>query len=226
MIWWPSIKISTTTFFSNKISVQLLLISNCLEERIEDLCKLSFFLHPIQKLLQESFGFLDCSNPKEIRRLSRSLKKQQHIYYLFLATERPELDNYYTIVCDPYFFSFLGFFFIYYYHIFGFFLNLSQLSIDRTIWFPKKENFCNTIYWVLNSQFCSLPHQALKWYSLNFSHNPIFFLMISQNWSLCDCCKKILSEFSGLAICGVTSKNCKQTAACSIEKATTLSLTC
>ena len=108
------------------------------------------------------------------------------------------------------------------------YLSLNSQSIELYGFQKTKRKFLQHNLSILGftTQFCSLPHQALKWYSLNFSHNPIFFLMISQNWSLCDCCNKILSEFLGLAICGVTSKNYKQTAACSIKKATTRALTC
>ena len=132
-------------------------------------------------------------------------------------------------------FSCLGFLLIYYYLstiilVFppSISLSLNSQSIELYGFQKTKRKFLQHNLSILGftTQFCSLPHQALKWYSLNFSHNPIFFLMISQNWSLCDCCNKILSEFLGLAICGVTSKNCKQTAACNIEKATTLALTC
>jgi len=156
---------SPTTNFSNKISVQLLcLIAWRRESKI--CVSLVFFYIQSKNYYKNHLVSLTARTPKRFVVSLAVSKNNSNIYYLFLATERPELDNYYTIVCDPYFFSFLGFFLIYYYyHIFGFFLNLSQLSIDRTIWFPKKENFCNTIYWVLNSQFCSLPHQALKWYS-------------------------------------------------------------
>jgi len=114
VIWWPSIKISTTTFFSNKISVQLLLISNCLEERIEDLCKLSFFLHPIQKNTRRFWFPYDCCNPKRLGNLFGSLKKQTTFSTIyFWQLNNLNWINYYSLW--SLFFLFLVFFLIYYY---------------------------------------------------------------------------------------------------------------
>jgi len=175
-------------------------MSNCLEERIEDLCKLSFFLHPIQKITTR-IRFPWLLAPK--RFISLAVYKKTSTFTSIYFWQVNNLNWITTIVCDPYFFSFLGFF-IYNYHIFGFFLNLSQLSINRTIWFPKKRKF---LQHNLSTEFYSVllpPSSSSKVILLISPTIQFFFLMISQNWPLlCNCCK-ILSEFLGLVIC-VTS---------------------
>ena len=135
MIWWPSIEIPTKKF-SNKISVQLLcLIAWRRESKI--CVSLVFFLHPIQKITTR-IRFPWLLAPK--RFISLAVYKKTSTFTSIYFWQVNNLNWITTIVCDPYFFSFLGFF-IYNYHIFGFFLNLSQLSINRTIWFPKKRKF-------------------------------------------------------------------------------------
>ena len=100
---------SPTTNFSNKISVQLLcLIAWRRESKI--CVSLVFFYIQSKNYYKNHLVSLTARTPKRFV-VSLAVSKNNHnIYYLFLATERPELDNYYTIVCDPYFFSFLGFF--------------------------------------------------------------------------------------------------------------------
>ena len=147
MIWWPSIEIPTKKF-SNKISVQLLcLIAWRRESKI--CVSLVFFLHPIQKITTR-IRFPWLLAPK--RFISLAVYKKTSTFTSIYFWQVNNLNWITTIVCDPYFFSFLGFF-IYNYHIFGFFLNLSQLSINRTIWFPKKKKIFATQfkYWVLLS---------------------------------------------------------------------------
>merc|ERR1711936_643841 len=113
------------TNFSNKISVQLLcLIAWRRESKI---CVSLVFFYIQSKNYYNNLVSLTARTPKRFVSLAVS-KNNNNIYYLFLATERPELDNYYTIVCDPYFFLFLGFFLIYYYYHIFFPQSLSTLN--------------------------------------------------------------------------------------------------
>lgn len=113
-------------------------MSDCLEERIEDLCKLSFFLHPIQKITTRIW-FPWLLAPKRFVSLAAVSKNNHNIYYLFLATERPELDNYYYSLWSL-FFSFLGFF-----DILPYFLVFSSISLNsqsiELYGFQKKKIF-------------------------------------------------------------------------------------
>jgi len=130
---------SPTTNFSNKISVQLLcLIAWRRESKI--CVSLVFFYIQSKKLLYKNLVSLTARTPKRFVSLAVS-KNNNNIYYLFLATERPELDNYYTIVCDPYFFSFLGFF----WYTTTIFLVFSSISLNsqsiELYGFQKKKIF-------------------------------------------------------------------------------------
>jgi len=139
---------SPTTNFSNKISVQLLcLIAWRRESKI---CVSLVFFYIQSKNYYKNLVSLTARTPKRFVSLAVS-KNNNNIYYLFLATERPELDNYYTIVCDPYFFLFLVFF----WYTTTIFLVFSSISLNsqsiELYGFQKKKIFCNTIYWVLLS---------------------------------------------------------------------------
>jgi len=132
---------SPTTNFSNKISVQLLcLIAWRRESKI--CVSLVFFYIQSKNYYKNHLVSLTARTPKRFV-VSLAVSKNNHnIYYLFLATERPELDNYYTIVCDPYFFSFLGFF---WYTITTIFLVFSSISLNsqsiELYGFQKKKIF-------------------------------------------------------------------------------------
>jgi len=130
---------SPTTNFSNKISVQLLcLIAWRRESKI---CVSLVFFYIQSKNYYKNLVSLTARTPKRFVSLAVS-KNNNNIYYLFLATERPELDNYYTIVCDPYFFSFLGFFFWYTTTIFLVFSSISLNSQSIELYgFQKKKIF-------------------------------------------------------------------------------------
>jgi hypothetical protein len=172
-------------------------MSNCLEERIEDLCKLSFFLHPIQKITTR-IRFPWLLAPKRLISLAVYKKTSATIYFWQVNN----LNWITTIVCDPYFFLFLVFLYTTIFLVFSS-ISLNSQSIEL-YGFQKKRKF---LQHNLSTEFYSVllpPSSSSKVILLISPTIQFFFLMISQNWPLLCNCWKILSEFLGLVIC-VTS---------------------